>query len=371
MNSESMSLVRRQSASGSKTRRIAMLALLIAMAFLPLWNDGAAVDIVTLALLYGFLSAAWNLAGGVAGQISLGHAAFFGLGAYGVGVVYVQLGLSPYLGVVVGILIACAAGGLLGVLSFWLPFSGYTFLLLTLAFAELLRAVFRTFSTFGGSTGLMFPFHPGIATLQFRNSTAYYFIALAMTILVIVVGKKMRSSGFGLHAEAVRDDEGAAVALGITSKRVKLFALIASAGLTGLGGALYAVMFSFVTPDQVFSVDFSVAMLAGALIGGIGTAWGPVVGGVVMSLLTQGMARLPFGSGIGADMAVMLYGLALILIVQRLPRGILPNLVGEHVRGRLEGGVFLQRLSRWRFRRAPRPLGTAATERKRADAKGH
>lgn len=370
MNANIMKARQAQAPRVNKGRRIATMAVLAAAVLLPLWNNGAAVDVMTLSLLYGFLSAAWNLSGGVAGQISLGHAAFFGLGAYGVGICYAQLGLSPYLGVLAGVGIAALGGGLLGLLSFWLPFSGYTFLLLTMSFAELLRAVVRTFDTFGGSTGLMFPFRPGIATLQFRNTTAYYFIALAMVVLVIAVGRKMRSSGFGLHAEAVRDDEGAAVTLGIRSRRVKLLALIVSAALTGLGGALYAVMFSFVTPDQVFSIDFSVAMLAGALIGGIGTAWGPVVGGIAMSLLTQGMARLPLGSGVGADLAVMLYGLALILIVQRLPRGILPNSIGEHVRGRLEGGHVMKRFGRWQSARASRPAASGATERDGANVEG-
>lgn len=370
MNVEIMRAIEPRSVGLRKGRWIAKLALFAVAVLLPLWNNGAAVDVATLALLYGFLCAAWNITGGVAGQISLGHAAFFGLGAYGVGVFYVQLGVSPYLGVVAGVLVACVAGGVLGVMSFWLPFSGYTFLLLTLAFAELLRAVVRTFDTFGGSTGLMFPFHPSVATLQFRNTTAYYFIALVMVILVIAIGKKLRSSRFGLHAEAVRDDEGAATALGVQSRRVKLLALVASAGLTSLGGALYAVMFSFITPDQVFSLDFSVAMLAGALIGGIGTAWGPVVGGIAMSLLTQGLARLPLGSGIGADIAVMLYGLVLILIVQRLPRGILPNLVGEHVRGRLEGGVLLQRLTRSPRKAAQCPPNAGGTAREEANVEG-
>src|SRR6185437_8211465 len=123
-------------------------------------------------------------------------------------------------------------------------------------------------------------------------------------------------------------------------------------------------------PDQVFSIDFSVAMLAGALIGGIGTAWGPVVGGIVMSLLTQGMARLPLGSGVGADIAVMLYGLALILIVQRLPRGIMPNLLGEHVRGRLEGAALLRWLSRRQSRGVRAPADTEVKVRDRAKVKG-
>jgi branched-chain amino acid transport system permease protein len=321
----------------------------IGAALLPLWNDGAAVDIVTLALLYGFLAASWNIVGGIAGQISIGHAAFFGLGAYGVGICYVQLGLSPYIGVMAGVLLASVGALVLGAISFWLPFSGYTFILLTLSFSELLRALVRSVDTFGGSDGLIFPFNPGIATLQFRDSTVYYFIALAMVVAAIALGKKLRGSSFGLRAEAVRDDEGAAVALGVASKRIKLGALVISAAMTGFGGAFYAVMFSFITPDQVFSMDFSVAMITGALIGGIGTAWGPVVGGALMWLLTEALARLPLGSGVGANLAVMIYGLALILIVQRLPRGVLPNLMGERVRGRLDGGAWLRRGRQWWF----------------------
>jgi branched-chain amino acid transport system permease protein len=355
--------------AGNRSARLAgVIVLALGAVLLPLWNKGAAVDVVTLALLYGFLAASWNIVGGITGQLSMGHAAFFGLGAYGVGICYVQLGLSPYLGVLVGVGFASVAGAVLGALSFWLPFSGYTFILLTLSFAELMRHIVRTVAAFGGSDGLIFPFKPGIATLQFRNSIVYYFIALVMVVAVIAIGKKFRASAAGLRAEAVRDDEGAAVALGVASKRVKLMALIGSAALTGLGGAFYAVMFSFITPDQVFSIDFSVAMITGALIGGIGTAWGPVIGGAAMWLLTEGLARLPLGSGVGANIAVMLYGLLLILIVQRLPRGILPNLVGEHVRGRLDGGIALQRITGWwsNRARATRPSRQVADK---ADAK--
>lgn len=330
--------------SRTSTRRTLAGFLLCAVMVLPFWRKGAAVDIVTLALLYGYLAASWNIVGGLAGQFSLGHAAFFGLGSYGVGICYVMFGLSPYLGIVAGVALAAAAGLLLGLLSFWLPFAGYTFILLTLSFSELLRAAIRATDTFGGSDGLIFPFNPGIATLQFRDPTVYYYIILTMVVSIIVLTKVLRNSGFGIRAEAVRDDEGAAVALGIASRKVKLSALLISAALTGLGGAFYAVMFSFITPDQAFSMDFSVAMIAGALIGGIGTAWGPVAGGALMWLLTEMLARLPLGSGVGANLAVMMYGLALILIVQRLPAGAVTTLIGEGVRGHLNGRPLIGRL---------------------------
>lgn len=345
------------SLSRTLTRRTLAGFLACAAIALPFWRHGAAVDVVMLALLYGYLAASWNIVGGMAGQFSLGHAAFFGLGAYGVGISYVQLGLSPYLGVVAGVALATAAGLLLGLLSFWLPFAGYTFILLTLSFGELLRALVRATEIFGGSDGLVFPFNPSVATLQFRDPAVYYYIVLAMVVMVIALTKVLRDSGFGIRAEAVRDDEGAAVALGVASRRVKLSALLISSALTGLGGAVYALMFSFITPDQVFSMDFSVAMIAGALIGGIGTAWGPVVGGALMWLLTEALARLPLGSGVGTNLAVMLYGLALILIVQRLPAGVVTTLFGETARGHLQGtpwlGRFASRMAR-RFAGTPR-----------------
>jgi branched-chain amino acid transport system permease protein len=337
--------------SRPSTRGILAGLLLLGGLLLPMWRQGAAVDVVALALLYGYLAASWNIVGGLTGQFSLGHAAFFGLGAYGVGIFYVQLHLSPYLGVIAGIAMAAAAALLLGLVSFWLPFAGYTFILLTMSFAELLRALIRATDAFGGADGFIFPFNPGIATLQFRNPTVYYYIILALVVLVILLTKVLRNSAFGMRAEAVRDDEGAAVALGIAASRVKLGALLISAALTGLGGAVYAVMFSFITPDQVFSMDFSVAMIAGALIGGIGTAWGPVVGGTLMWLLTEALVRLPLGSGVGANLAVMMYGLALILIVQRLPTGAVTTLLGEKVRGHLRGRQALSRLVCAKMRR--------------------
>lgn len=322
----------------------ALLILAVVAVSLPVWAPGAVVDVLSIALLYGFLAAAWNIVGGFAGLISVGHAAFFGLGAYGVAVCYVYLGLSPYLGIVVGVGAAVASAYLLGFISFWLPFSGYNFLLLTLSFAELLRALFRTIGTFGGSDGIIFPFAPGVATLQFRSGVPYYFIALGLVTGILAFTWLIRNSAFGLRLECIRDDEGSALASGMPTARLKLSALALSAALTALGGAFYAAMFSFITPDHVFSLDFSVAMITGALIGGRGTVWGPVVGGVLIWTLTESLARLPVGSGVGANLSVIFYGLALILIVQRLPRGVVPTLVGEKVRGRLEGGGGLKRL---------------------------
>lgn len=330
------------------TRTLCLLVGAALAISLPLWTPGVVIDVLSVALLYGFLAAAWNIVGGFAGLISVGHAAFFGLGAYGVAVCYVTLGLSPYLGILVGVAAAAGAACLLGFISFWLPFSGYNFLLLTLASAELLRAVFRTVGTFGGSDGIIFPFAPGIATLQFRSSVPYYFIALGMVAIIVGLTWLIRNSAFGLRLEAIRDDEGSALASGMPTARTKLKAFVLSASLTALGGAFYAAMFSFITPDHVFSLDFSVAMITAALIGGRGTVWGPVVGGVLVWSLTESLVRLPLGSGVGANLSVILYGLALIIIVQRLPRGVVPTLVGEKVRGRLEGGTILRRFFRLR-----------------------
>lgn len=347
----------------SNGRGAALLLLALVAVSLPAWAPGAVVDVLSIALLYGFLAAAWNIVGGFAGLISVGHAAFFGLGAYGVAVCYVDLGMSPYLGILVGVGVAAASAYLLGFISFWLPFSGYNFLLLTLSFAELLRAVFRTIGTFGGADGIIFPFSPGVATLQFRSGVPYYFIALGLVAGGLALTWLIRNSAFGLRLESIRDDEGSALASGMPTARLKLNALAISAALTALGGAFYAAMFSFITPDHVFSLDFSVAMITGALIGGRGTVWGPVVGGILTWTLTESLVRLPLGSGVGANLSVIFYGLALILIVQRLPRGVVPTLVGERVRGRLEGGVVLKRLLASRGGAGSRPIKQEITKR--------
>ncbi len=327
-----------------RLRACGLLALAAAAIVLPAWGPGTVQDILTLAFLYGFLAASWNIVGGFAGLISVGHAAFFGLGAYGVGIVYVKFGLSPYLGILAGVGLAVAAALLLGVISFWLPFAGYNFLLLTLCGAELLRAVFNTIGAFGGAEGIIFPFKPGFATIQFRSSTPYYFIALALVTGVLLVSWLISNSALGLRLEAIRDDEGAALASGMPTARTKLTALLISAALTALGGGFYAAMFSFITPDHVFSLNLSVEMLTGALIGRRGTVGGPVVGGALVWILTEGLGRLPLGSGVGANLSIILYGLAIIIIVQRMPRGVVLVLCGEMVRGRLEGGQLMQHL---------------------------
>jgi branched-chain amino acid transport system permease protein len=343
------------------SRAVGLVLLAAIGATLPAWAPGAVVDVLTLALLYGFLASSWNIVGGFAGQISVGHAAFFGLGAYGVGIFYLQLGLSPYLGILAGVAAASLSALLLGIVSFRLPFAGYSFLLLTLCFSELMRAIFRTVSVLGGADGMIFPFHPGIASLQFRGSAPYYFIIFGLTVCVLALTWRIRNSSFGLRLESIRDDEGAALASGIAVGTQKIKALVISAALTSLGGAFYAVLFSFITPDQVFSIDFSVAMITGALIGGRGTVWGPILGGALLWTLTEILVRLPLGSGVGAKLSIVLYGLALILIVQRLPRGIVPSLTGEIVRGRLEGATLLRWMAA-RFGSANRETDTKADQ---------
>jgi len=341
-------------------RRIVLVVLAVAAVTLPWWGSGSLVDVLTIALLHGFLASAWNIVGGLAGQLSVGHAGFFGIGAYGVAFLYARLGITPYVGILAGLSVAVIGASVLGYMSFWLPFGGFTFLLLTLGFAELLRAVARTVEIFGGAEGLMFPFNPGLTTLQFRQGTPYYFIVLGMVAGILIITKRIRNGSFGLRLESIREDEGAAVAAGIPATRLKLAAFVISAALTSLGGAFYAVLFSFITPDKVFSIDFSVAMITGSLIGGRGTVWGPVVGGALLWSLTEAMVRLPLGSGLGANIAIMLNGLALIVIVHRLPKGIAPGLSGEFVRGHLEGGILLSRLrAASRMLKNSEPVGPA------------
>lgn len=331
--------------SHGRYRALTLGGVVLIMVTLPIWGSGTLVDILTLALLYGYLSSAWNIIGGFGGQLSVGHAAFFGLGAYGVAILYAQFGISPYIGILVGLGVSVGAAVLLGYLAFWLPFAGYTFLLLTLGCAELLRTIFRSTEVTGGADGLIFPYNPSWGNLQFKESEPYYFIVLAMVAGIVIFTRWLRNRKLGLLLESVRDDEGAAVALGIPGAKLKLKAFVLSAAFTSLGGSFYAAMFSFITPDQVFSLDFSVAMITGALIGGRGTVWGPIVGGTLLWTLTELFVRLPLGSNFGANGAVMLYGLAIVLIVHRLPRGVGPGVSGEYVRGRLEGGTLVAKLS--------------------------
>ena len=311
-------------------QRWAALVLFGAAAVTPLVvRDTYILDSVILILLWGALSAAWNVAGGYAGQVSLGHAAFFGIGAYAAALMSARYGRSPWIGLAVGVLLALGAGAMIGYLSNRLR--GPYFALSTIAFAEVLKIVASRWRGFtAGSEGVPVPFRPGFWTLGLGH-IAWLYLVLMVALLAYGLQVYLERSRVGYQLAGVREDEDAAEALGIATRRLKVWAVTLSAALTAVGGSLWAQYVGFVDPAYVFSIDLSVRFALNTIIGGIGTALGPFVGSVLITSMETYLRASLSGMNMGwfahvikwpGGIYLVIYGVVLILIVRFAPEGL-------------------------------------------------
>jgi branched-chain amino acid transport system permease protein len=284
-------------------------------------RDAYFLDSLVLILLWGALSAAWNVAGGYAGQVSIGHAAFFGIGAYSAALLGTRFNQSPWLGMLVGIGLSLVAGAALGYLSNRLK--GPYFALSTIAFSQvLLIAASRWRGFTSGSEGIPVPFRPGFTTLGLGH-VAWVYLALVVALIFFGIELWLEHSRFGYRLAGVREDEDAAQALGIPARRLKVIAVMASAALTSVGGTLWAQYVGFVDPFYVFSVDLSVRFALNTIIGGMGTALGPYLGSIfITSLETYLRATLSGVKSGFTGIYLIVYGVMLILVVRFVPEGL-------------------------------------------------
>ena len=296
-------------------------------------RDAFLLDGLILILLWGASAAAWNVAGGYAGQVSLGHAAFFGLGAYSAALLGTRWGISPWIGLVVGAVLATAFGLILGFLSNRLR--GPYFVLATIAFSQVLLIVASRWRGFtSGSEGIPVPFRPGFWTLGIADKRIWVYLVLVLAVLVYLVQLYLERSRRGYQLAAVREDEDAALSLGVPARRLKVAAIGASAALTSVCGTLWAQYVGFVDPFYVFSVDLSVRFCLATILGGIGTPLGPFLGAALITMLETSL-RARFG-GIGAGLVgiyLIIYGVVLIVMVRFAPHGLVPW-IGERLRRR-------------------------------------
>lgn len=300
-------------------------------------HDAFLLDSLVLILMWGAAAAAWNIAGGYAGQVSLGHSAFFGLGAYAAALCGARWGISPWIGVALGAGLATATGFVIGFLSNRLR--GPYFVLATIAFAQVLligASRWRGFTA--GSEGIPVPFRPGFWTLGIADKRVWVWIVLALAVLVYLVQVYLERSRRGFQLAAVREDEDAALSLGVPARRLKVAAIAVSAAFTAVCGALWAQYVGFVDPLYVFSIDLSIRFSLAAIIGGLGTALGPFLGAVLVTTV-ETYLRAQLG-GIGANLVgiyLILYGVALIVMVRFAPRGLV-GWIGERLRRRAAAG---------------------------------
>jgi branched-chain amino acid transport system permease protein len=273
-----------------------------------------------LVLLAAIGASAWNLVGGYAGQVSVGHAVFFGAGAYAATAVYTHLGLPPTAGVPLGVLIAIAIAALIGVPT--LRLSGHYFSMATIAVAELVRVLVTNWQWLGGAQGLSGPAVPRtLLDLSFVSALPYYYLFLLVLAAILYLTWRIATSRMGYYLRAIKDSERAARALGVAAGRYKLYAYMLSAGLTALAGSLYALMFGFVDPDSTCGILISVKMLIMAALGGSGLLFGPLVGAVILVPLEE-ISNSLLG-GMGAGLTFVTYGAIIVIIARFLPHGIL------------------------------------------------
>ncbi|KQZ98149.1 MAG: branched-chain amino acid ABC transporter permease [Achromobacter sp.] len=291
--------------------------VLVAVAALS--QSGVLLTFVMMSLYAALLSQAWNILGGYGGQLSFGHALFFGVGAYAQALGQLNLGLNPWLVLPMAIALGALVGVAVGGLTFRYGLKGSYFALVTLAFAEVFRILALSASFTGGGVGLMVPLQEGVANMQFGSRRGYIYLLLAFVLLALLVTAWLRHSRFGAYLQAVRDNEDAARAIGVNPLRVKLGGIALSAAFMSVAGAFYVQVFQYIDPGIAFGSAVSVEALVGAIVGGMGTLWGPLLGAVTLHALAD-LTRNLFGELPGISMVI--YGVVLILIVMFMPRGI-------------------------------------------------
>ncbi len=269
-----------------------LLAAILALAFVAfpcmLDADGYLMRIISMIVIFAAMAQSWNIVGGLANQLSLGHAAFFGLGAYTSSLLYIRSGISPWAGMLGGGLVAAFAMLLLSIPLFRLR--GHYFALATLAFAEVLKIIAIHFADFTyGPTGITIPYgEPSFLNFQFESPRTYYFVILALFIFISLVFWKLSSGAIGFKLRAVRENEAAAEVSGIDTYRLKLRVSMLSAFFMGMCGTVFAQFTYFFDPESIFSMtDISVRVALICIIGGIGSLWGPLIGALILIPLDE------------------------------------------------------------------------------------
>src|SRR5690242_6653399 len=270
--------------------------------------------------LFAALGLAWNLVGGYAGQLSLGHVAFFGIGAYGLAI-FTDLGVPVWISAVLAAIVSTAVAALIGAIAFRLR--GPYFTLATIAFAEVLRLGAANLEITGGAIGLSTP------SLFTGESfwKLFYLSSIVLAVLSFLANYWTSRSRFGYYLMAIREDEDTASAVGIDTANYKLRSLLISAFLTALAGAFYGSAFQFIVPDSVLTIDISVQIAIIAMLGGAGTLFGPIVGALLLVSASE-LFKNEFG-----ERHLLIYGTLIVLVVLFLPEGIVGSLQ-QHVRRR-------------------------------------
>ena len=304
----------------------AVAVFLAALAIAPLVANDFQLSVLGLVFLHSLVGMAWNLMMGYAGQLSLGHALYFGIGAYIVAILSERYGITPWIGMPVAFVVSALIGFAVGALGFRFGLRGVYFALLTIAFAEFARIVFEHWGFVGGTAGYFF----GALTAKNQplislrgNATFFYYALLVSLVLFWLLSLLSVKSRLGYFWRAVREDEEAARALGVDAFRVKLAAVALSGGMTGVAGGWFALVNGALFPDTVLGMRLSIDFILAPIVGDLGTLFGPIIGAFIIVPLAEIAKELGQASGMNG-LNLLIYGLLLGVVVLVAPNGCWP-----------------------------------------------
>ncbi|MED5621305.1 branched-chain amino acid ABC transporter permease [Ideonella sp. BN130291] len=313
---------------------LGVLAAIAALLVPFLTKDPSHLNVAILALMAAQIGVAWNLVGGYAGQASLGHAAFYGIGAYTSTLLLLKFGVNPWLGMLAGGVMAAVLSGAFGWSCFRLK--GHYFTMATIAVAEIVQIVFTNWEYAGTAVGLYIPMDKqGLGAMVFADKQSYYWLALALLVVTLLATLAVERSYLGYYLRAIKDEPDAARSIGVDIARYKQVALSLSAFFTALGGSLYAQKELYIDPGSVLSTALSIKMALVSILGGVGTLFGPVIGSVVLTTIEE-LTRAAFG-GTGRGTDTVIYAGLIVIIAVFYPTGII--------------GWYQDRMRRWKSRR--------------------
>ncbi|MGH2820185.1 MAG: branched-chain amino acid ABC transporter permease [Actinomycetota bacterium] len=315
----------KEAAARSAKRRglVPWIVYLVSFVLMPVvFSDPYYHNVAVLICITALMATGWNLLGGVAGQISLGHAMFFGLGAYTTALAQMRLGINPWVGMVMGAAIAVVVSVVVGAPV--LRLRGHYFSIATIAVAEIAFLLFLNWQFAGGARGLSIPLkEDSFLDLQFsgQQKWEYYYLAAALLSLALLATHLLLRSRTGYYLVAIREDQEAAASVGVPVARYKQVALAFSAAVVAVAGGFYAQYVLFVDPESVLALTISIQITIAAILGGVRSMWGPVIGATVLLVITE-TTRLYFAGG-GDALNLVIYGLLVMLIAAFEPNGLI------------------------------------------------
>ena len=310
-----------QPARSFKTGHVLSLAVLAIAALLPWFIDNPSYqNTAILILMAAQMGVAWNIVGGYAGQVSLGHAAFYGIGAYTSSLMFANWGINPWLGMIAGGVIAAAISLVIGWSCFRLK--GHYFTMATIAVAEIVQIIFTNWEFAGAAVGVTIPMdQQGWAAFVFASKVPYYYIALGLLLATLLANWAIEKSYLGYYFRAIKDEPDAARSLGVSLSKYKQIAFAVSSFFTALGGSFYAQKELYIDPSSVLGTGLSIKMALVSILGGIGTLIGPVLGAGVLTSIDEGTRIIFGGSGRGTDLII--YSALIIVIAVYYPTGVM------------------------------------------------